>query len=582
MITIIAVINLAFFWTTRNAVITKEIENNKNIAQSIKATIENNQEGVELFEHSVAQQLYADSIIINSQLPSDVKQVNSAKLNDLAKSLHLYEIAILVPDKQWFNLVQSTSLIERGTNSKTWGDKWNRRLFQLIQNKNVKQEPNFGEAYPHFWSGPFDSSANIPDEVIKTGYYYDGSKNYIIEPVNDGQQLMNFQNVAGVDSAITRLKKSNPSIMEISLLNFNRLTGNFKINPDDELVNRIAFHSREVIDGTYQYISTSDKNFARKAVNQNKTVYRITNIKGKQVIRLYIPFPIKVDWYTNQDKTVIITTVDYAQISNLLRHQMINLTLVVIFCFIFCFALIFWLFRYIKKQGKLLSDIQDLYAGKVNSLYKTIREYRHDVANHIFTIQGLLSIKNYSEAEKYIKQLSHIHKETSAVVNIHIPAFIGLIQVKMAESIEKNIKFDQYFEGFEYLKLDIEKTANLVKIIGNILNNSFYEVQKKEEGDRSVSITGKAAEKKLRFCIQNNGDMIPPHLTEKIFEFGFTTKKEGSGIGLASAKKAIEQYKGKITVNSNQEWTTFTIDLPLSKREFVPDPFLKGNKIQTV
>lgn len=152
----------------------------------------------------------------------------------------------------------------------------------------------------------------------------------------------------------------------------------------------------------------------------------------------------------------------------------------------------------------------------------------------------------------------------------------------MAESIEKNIKFDQYFEGFEYLKLDIEKTANLVKIIGNILNNSFYEVQKKEEGDRSVSITGKAAEKKLRFCIQNNGDMIPPHLTEKIFEFGFTTKKEGSGIGLASAKKAIEQYKGKITVNSNQEWTTFTIDLPLSKREFVPDPFLKGNKIQTV
>lgn len=582
MITIIAVINLAFFWTTRNAVITKEIENNKNIAQSIKATIENNQEGVELFEHSVAQQLYADSIIINSQLPSDVKQVNSAKLNDLAKSLHLYEIAILVPDKQWFNLVQSTSLIERGTNSKTWGDKWNRRLFQLIQNKNVKQEPNFGEAYPHFWSGPFDSSANIPDEVIKTGYYYDGSKNYIIEPVNDGQQLMNFQNVAGVDSAITRLKKSNPFIMEISLLNFNRLTGNFKINPDDELVNRIAFHSREVIDGTYQYISTSDKNFARKAVNQNKTVYRITNIKGKQVIRLYIPFPIKVDWYTNQDKTVIITTVDYAQISNLLRHQMINLTLVVIFCFIFCFALIFWLFRYIKKQGKLLSDIQDLYAGKVNSLYKTIREYRHDVANHIFTIQGLLSIKNYSEAEKYIKQLSHIHKETSAVVNIHIPAFIGLIQVKMAESIEKNIKFDQYFEGFEYLKLDIEKTANLVKIIGNILNNSFYEVQKKEEGDRSVSITGKAAEKKLRFCIQNNGDMIPPHLTEKIFEFGFTTKKEGSGIGLASAKKAIEQYKGKITVNSNQEWTTFTIDLPLSKREFVPDPFLKGNKIQTV
>lgn len=572
MIAIITVINFAFYWTSRDALIQNEAVINENVSKNIKATVENNQKSVEVFESLLAQQLYTDALVISNQLPADAKQVTQSQLQELANKLQLEEIAIMVPDKQWFQLVQSTSTKEAGTNTKMWGDKWNRMFFQLVKNKNVTLEPNFGESYPHFWAGPFDSSANVPDKVIKTGYYYDGTKNYIIEPVCDGKKLIDYQKAAGIDSAINRFMKNEPSIKEISVLNFNRLTGDFKITPGELWTNRMAFHNREVIAGTYHYQSTSDKNFASEAIHQNQTIYRIVSIKGKKFLQFYIPTQINIDGNTNKYKTIIITSVDYSQISSGLRNGMIQLSLVVVLCFFICFVLISILFRLIRKQGKLISDISCLYADKVNTLYRTIREYRHDVANHIFTLQGLLSLKHYSDAETYIKQLSKIHKETSAIVNIHIPAFIGLIQVKVAESIEKNIQFDYQFKGFESLELDIEKTTNLVKVIGNILNNSFYEVEKNEKGNRSVSITGKVMEKKLQICIQNNGDMIPPHLIEKIFEYGFTTKKEGSGIGLASAKKTIEQYKGKITVNSNQEWTTFTIDLPLSKRELIADP----------
>ena len=94
----------------------------------------------------------------------------------------------MVPDQQWFDLVQSTYLAEVGTNSKLWGDRWNRMFFQLVKNKNVTQEPNFGEAYPHFWAGPIDSATNFPDKLFKSGYYYDGTKNYIIEPIADGKK----------------------------------------------------------------------------------------------------------------------------------------------------------------------------------------------------------------------------------------------------------------------------------------------------------------------------------------------------------------------------------------------------------
>lgn len=578
MIAIISVINFAFYWMSKDNLIKKETEINESVSNNVKATVENNQKGVALFEGLLAQQLYTDSLYISDQLPSDAGQVTQSKLQELAKELQLDEISILVPNEQWFDLVQSTSSAEVGTNSKMWGDKWNQTFFQLVRNKNVTMVPNFGQVYPHFWAGPFDTSANIPDKVYKYGYFYNGTKNYIIEPAYDGKKLADYQNEAGVDAAINGFMNDNPSIKEISVLNYNRLTGDLKVATGELWNNRLAFHNREVIGGTYNYASGLDKEFASKAINQNKTIYRITTLNGKQMLQFYIPIQINIDGNTNQYKTIIITSVDYSQISGELRNGMIQLTLVVIFCFIICFVLIYILFRHIRKQGKLLSDIQNLYAGRVNSLYKTIREYRHDVANHIFTIQGLLSLKHYSDAEKYIKQLSNIHKETSAILNIHIPAFIGLLQVKIAESMEKNIKFDHRFEGFEYLELDIEKITNLVKVIGNILNNSFYVVEKNEEGNRFITITGKAMAKNLHICIQNNGDMIPPHLLEKIFDYGFTTKKEGSGIGLASAKKTIEQYKGKITVSSNQEWTTFTIDLPLSKREFVPDPPQKGKR----
>jgi hypothetical protein len=572
MIVIIFIINFAFYWTSRDTLIKNEANINESVSKNIKATIENNQKSVEVFEGLLAKQLYSDSLFISNQLPADVSKVSESQLQMLKNKLQLQGIAIMVPDHQWFDLVRSTSPSEVGTNSKMWGNQWNRMFFQLVNNKNVTLESNFGEAYPHFWAGPIDYSTNFPNQLFKTGYYYDGTKNYMIEPIENGKQLLDYQNSAGVDAAIKSLLKNNPSIKAISVLNFNRLTGDFKLTPSELETKQISFSNREVIEGNYNYASTLDKNFASKAIQQNKTLYQIATIKGKQILQFYIPIQVVIDGNTSQSKTIIITSVDYSQISNELHKEMLRLSFIVILCFIICFVLIYYLFRLIKKQGKLLSDIQDLYTGRVNSLYQTIREYRHDVANHIFTIQGLLSLKHYEDAEKYIKQLSKIHRETAAIVNIHIPAFIGLMQVKIAESIEKNIKFEHSFAGFEHLELDIEKTTNLVKVTGNILNNSFYEVEKNEEGNRSVTMIGKAMEGKLQFSIRNNGEMIPSPIIEKIFDFGYTTKKEGTGIGLASAKKIIERYKGQITVSSNQEWTAFTIELPLSKKEFILDP----------
>jgi len=66
--------------------------------------------------------------------------------------------------------------------------------------------------------------------------------------------------------------------------------------------------------------------------------------------------------------------------------------------------------------------------------------------------------------------------------------------------------------------------------------------------------------------ITDNGSGISKEHLNKIFDFGFTTKKigQGTGLGLALVKKIIDEHKGKIEVDSQlNKGTTFIISLPI-------------------
>ena len=64
--------------------------------------------------------------------------------------------------------------------------------------------------------------------------------------------------------------------------------------------------------------------------------------------------------------------------------------------------------------------------------------------------------------------------------------------------------------------------------------------------------------------VQDNGMGIPADFLEKIFLPNFTTKKTGSGVGLALAKRSIEYVHGRIWVESEEnKGANFFIELPL-------------------
>ena len=98
----------------------------------------------------------------------------------------------------------------------------------------------------------------------------------------------------------------------------------------------------------------------------------------------------------------------------------------------------------------------------------------------------------------------------------------------------------------------------------NIINNSMDAV-KDIEGQRMVHmslLSSSGGDVIIRIC--NNGPEIPQEISDRIFVPFFTTKANGSGIGLSISQEIIKLHKGSITfISKKDDVTCFIISLPL-------------------
>ena len=71
----------------------------------------------------------------------------------------------------------------------------------------------------------------------------------------------------------------------------------------------------------------------------------------------------------------------------------------------------------------------------------------------------------------------------------------------------------------------------------------------------------------LRVTVSDNGPGIEPAMRERIFRPFFTTRSQGTGLGLALVQKIIVTHNGRITVGASESGgAAFQIVLPLSGR----------------
>jgi signal transduction histidine kinase len=100
----------------------------------------------------------------------------------------------------------------------------------------------------------------------------------------------------------------------------------------------------------------------------------------------------------------------------------------------------------------------------------------------------------------------------------------------------------------------------LKQVILNLLINAR---QAMSDGGELL-IRTECRKKEAVIQISDTGSGIAPDELPKIFDVYYSSRPQGSGLGLPTAKKIVEAHKGAISVDSEPgKGTSFTIELPL-------------------
>ena len=99
------------------------------------------------------------------------------------------------------------------------------------------------------------------------------------------------------------------------------------------------------------------------------------------------------------------------------------------------------------------------------------------------------------------------------------------------------------------------------RVLANLIINAYEAMLEPGELTLGLKIVGSTAE----IAIIDTGPGISPEGLEKIFEPLYTTKMQGTGLGLAVCRQVIAKHNGSLEVHSVVgEGTTFIVSLPLT------------------
>jgi signal transduction histidine kinase len=103
--------------------------------------------------------------------------------------------------------------------------------------------------------------------------------------------------------------------------------------------------------------------------------------------------------------------------------------------------------------------------------------------------------------------------------------------------------------------------VQLQQVLMNLMLNGI-EAMKDASGELTVT-SKKTAEGQLLISVNDSGIGIAPDRADRIFDAFFTTKPQGTGMGLSISRKIIESHGGRLWASANSgRGTTFQFTLP--------------------
>ena len=191
----------------------------------------------------------------------------------------------------------------------------------------------------------------------------------------------------------------------------------------------------------------------------------------------------------------------------------------------------------------------------VLDIYTKILERKFGEDNNIGLIQKSISlIRMQLDDLRASDNLNFEEKDLKEVIKNSINIFDKILPER-----NNKIKFIDNIKGRAVVFIDEER---FFATLNNIVKNADESTQ-----DDEIEIRIEADEKCAKIFIKNHGEKIDEKIQTKLFTEGFSTKKNGWGLGLNICKKYLAAQLGSISlVKSDDNETEFMVTIPLSQK----------------
>lgn len=232
--------------------------------------------------------------------------------------------------------------------------------------------------------------------------------------------------------------------------------------------------------------------------------------------------------------------------------------------------------EYNQMLLKLERNKEALARSQKESAWKEIaRQVAHEIKNPLTPMRlkiqqlqrDIQDERKYGVLESLLVQidtLSHIADSFSEFAKM--PAPINSY-FDLREPLHQSVQLHQGKDVLISMDLPDEPVVVYAdpNIVGRVFNNLILNaIQAVKDGQAEIDIELAIEGDQAIVSIQDNGSGIAADIQDKIFATYFSTKSTGSGIGLAVAKKGIENAGGHIWFETSEgEGTTFFISLPV-------------------
>ena len=289
-------------------------------------------------------------------------------------------------------------------------------------------------------------------------------------------------------------------------------------------------------------------------------IYKKDEMSVKEMVMLIIPSLVGVTGYgilqyylmiyeRDTGKNLIDTYGFYGALSFL--HYLISIVAILVVIVMFQN----WKEMQEEQRGQelVLNQISDMkkHIEEVEKLYRDIRSMRHDMGNHIQTLEHLVAHNNMDDAAEYLEHLKNEWDEVYPEIKTGSPVIDVILMEKLREAKERQIRFLSDFHYPQNTKLN---AFDLSVIMNNALNNCMENVS----GDNPyISISSFRKNSIFMITIKNSfggqlnfGDNDLPETTKSGREHG---------MGLNNIRRVARMYMGDISLEQGNEEVILSI-----------------------